>query len=197
MAHYRQCSGNNRHLLSHKLKWQRRSVLSDVLSVGQIQAVLSDLETNKPWYCLLYLLWLSTGLRNAEIRGLTWDCIRWEGGEVLVMKSLRRDRYSSGKVEWALAKTGKERVVPLILEVLDVLRQHQWEMEELGVYDPYGLVFVTFAKPTSRLKMPSWQSPSLSGNEPVQLCTPSRPKHPRPRPKPVTILVQGTSGHDR
>jgi hypothetical protein len=37
----------------------------------------------------------------------------------------------------------------------------------------------------------------LSGNEPVQLCTPSRPKHPRPWPKPVTTLVVGTSGHDR
>ena len=33
MTHYRQCSGGNRHLFSHKLKWQRRSVQSDVLSV--------------------------------------------------------------------------------------------------------------------------------------------------------------------
>ena len=146
MTHYRQCSGGNRHLFSHKLKWQRRSVQSDVLSVEEIQSVLADLETNEPWYNPLFLLWLSTGLRNAEIRGLTWDCIRWEEGEVLVMESLRRDGYSSGKVEWAPTKTGKERVVPLTRQVLDVLRQHQWEMEHLGVYDPYGLVFVT---PTS------------------------------------------------
>ena len=33
MTHYSQCSGGNRHLFSHKLKWQRRSVQSDVLSV--------------------------------------------------------------------------------------------------------------------------------------------------------------------
>ena len=105
--------------------------------------MLSDLETNEPWYYPLFLLWLSTGLRNAEIRGLTWDCIRWEEGEVLVMKSLRRDGYSSGKVEWAPTKTGRERVVPLTPQVLDVLRQHQWEMGHLGVYEPYGLVFVT------------------------------------------------------
>ena len=32
MTHYRQCSGGNRHLFSHKLKWTRRSVQSDVLS---------------------------------------------------------------------------------------------------------------------------------------------------------------------
>jgi integrase len=146
MTHYRQCSVGNRHLFSHKLKWQRRSVQSDVLSVEEIQAVLSDLQTNESWYYPLFLLWLSTGMRNAEIRGLTWDCIRWEEGEVLVMKSLRRDGYSSGKVEWAPTKTGRERVVPLTPQVLETLRQHQWEMEHLGVYDPYGLVFVT---PTS------------------------------------------------
>ena len=146
MTHYRQCSGGNRHLFSHKLKWQRRSVQSDVLSIDEIQAVLSDLQTSEPWFYPLFLLWLSTGLRNAEIRGLTWDCIRWEEGEVLVMKSLRRDGYSSGKVEWAPTKTGKERVVPLTLLVLDVLREHQQTMEQLDIYDPYGLVFVA---PTS------------------------------------------------
>ena len=126
-----------------KLKWQRRSVQSDVLSVDEIQAVLADLQSNESWYYSLFLLWLSTGLRNAEVRGLTWDCIRWEEGEVLVMKSLRRDGYSSGKVEWAPTKTGKERVVPLTPEVLETLKKHQQQMEQLGVYESYGLVFVT------------------------------------------------------
>jgi hypothetical protein len=60
MTHYRQCSGGSRHLFSHKLKWQRRSVQSDVLSVEEIQAVLSDLQTNESWYYPLFLLWLST-----------------------------------------------------------------------------------------------------------------------------------------
>jgi len=108
--------------------------------------VLSDLETNEPWYYPLFLLWLSTGMRNAEIRGLTWDCIRWEEGEVLVCKSLRRDGYSSGHHSWASTKTGRERVVPLTAQVLEVLRQHKEQMEQLAIYAPYGLVFVT---PTS------------------------------------------------
>jgi len=146
MTHYRQCSGGNRQLFTCKLKWQRRSVQSDVLSAEEIQAVLADLQSNEPWYYSLFLLWLSTGLRNAEIRGLTWDCIRWEDGEVLVCKSLRRDGYSSGQHSWATTKTGRERVVPLTPEALETLRQHQWEMEHLGIYDPYGLVFVA---PTS------------------------------------------------
>jgi len=146
MPHYRQCSGGNRHLFFHKLKWQRRSVQSDVLSVDEIQAVLADLESNESWYYPLFLLWLSTGLRNAEIRGLTWDGIRWEDGEVLVCKSLRRDGYSSGHHSWATTKTGRERVVPLTAQVLETLQQHKAEMKKLGIYDPYGLVFVT---PTS------------------------------------------------
>jgi len=146
MTHYRQCSGGNHHLFFHKLKWQRRSVQSDVLSACEIQSVLSDLQSNESWFYPLFLLWLSTGLRNAEIRGLTWDSIRWDEGEVLVMKSLRPDGYSSGKVEWAPTKTCKERVVPLTPQVLVTLKEQQHEMEQLGVYDPYGLVLVT---PTS------------------------------------------------
>jgi integrase len=146
MTHYRQCSGGNRQLFSHKLKWQRRSVQSDVLSLDEIQVVLADIQANEPWYYPLFLLWLSTGMRNGEIRGLTWDCIRWEEGEVLVMKSLRRDGFSSGHYSWAPTKTGRERVVPLTPLVLDVMREHQQTMEQMGIYDPYGLVFVA---PTS------------------------------------------------
>ena len=58
-------------------------------------------------------------------------------------KSLRRDGYSTGEHTWAPTKTGKERVVPLSEDVLEVLRRHQKAMEAEGVFDAYGLVFVT------------------------------------------------------
>jgi len=64
MTHYRQCCGGNRHLFSHKLKWQRRSVLSDVLSVEEIQMVLSDLESNEPWYHTLGRFIIETSSGN-------------------------------------------------------------------------------------------------------------------------------------
>jgi integrase len=148
MCQYRQCCGGKKELFTHKLKWKRRSVHSDVLSVDQIQAVLSDLQRNEAWFYPLFLLWLSTGLRNGEIRGLTWDCIHWDAGELLVTKCLRRDGYSGLHI-WAPTKTRKERVVPLTPLVLDVLREHQREMERLEIYDPYGLVFVTRGKFTN------------------------------------------------
>ncbi len=78
-----------------------------MLSTEEIQAVLADLQSNESRYYPLFLLWLSSGLRNAEIRGLTWDCIRWEECEVLV-----------------------------------TFMEHQQQMEQLRIYDPYGLVFV-------------------------------------------------------
>ena len=68
MTHYRQCSGGNCHRFSHKLKWQRRSVQSDVLSVEEIESVLADLETHEPWYSPLFLLWLSTGMLGPHQR---------------------------------------------------------------------------------------------------------------------------------
>jgi integrase len=39
--------------------------------------------------------------------------------------------------------------VPLTLQVLDVLKQHQQQMEQLGIYEPYGLVFVAHSSHTN------------------------------------------------
>ena len=143
LMHYRTCSGGNRHLFSHTLKLTRRSIHSDVLSTTDIQAVLADLKTNEAWFYPLFCLWISTGLRNGEIRGLTWDCIRWEAAEILICKALKRDGYSSRQHIWGTTKTGKERVVPLTPEVAATLKQHKQQMMQLGLYDPTGLVFLT------------------------------------------------------
>ena len=101
-----------------------------------------DLQSNEIWYYTLFLLWLSTGMRNGENRGLIWDCIRCEDGEVLVMKSLRRDGYFTQAHSWAPTKTWKECVAPLTLQVLIIFKQNKEQMEEIGVFEPYGLLFV-------------------------------------------------------
>ncbi len=143
LMHCRQCSGNNHHLFSHTLKLTKRSVQSDVLSTADIQAVLGDLKTNEEWFYPLFLLWISTGMRNAEVRGLTWDCIHWVEGEILIYKTLKRDGYSSRNHIWGTTKTGKQRVVPLTSLLATTLKEHQQQMQQLGLYDPYGLVFLT------------------------------------------------------
>lgn len=143
LMHCRQCSGNNHHLFSHTLKLTKRSVQSDVLSTVDIQAVLGDLKVEEEWFYPLFLLWMSTGMRNAEVRGLTWDCIHWVEGEILIYKTLKRDGYSSRNHIWGTTKTGKQRVVPLTSLLANALKEHQQQMQQLGLYDPYGLVFLT------------------------------------------------------
>ena len=139
----RNANPSNRQLFTYRLTLKQRSVQSDVLSVEEIGMVLKDMKEQEQWFYPLFLLWLSTGLRNAEIRGLTWDCIRWSEGELLICKTLRRDGYSSGKLAWAPTKTGKERVVPLTPQVLETLLEHQCQMQEQGLYEKQGLVFLS------------------------------------------------------
>ena len=76
----RNANPSNRQLFTYRLTLKQRSVQSDVLSVEEIGMVLRDMKEQEQWFYPLFLLWMSTGLRNAEIRGLTWDCIRWSEG---------------------------------------------------------------------------------------------------------------------
>ncbi|MCP9878053.1 site-specific integrase [Cyanobium sp. A2C-AMD] len=138
----RVCPGS-KVVFTHRLKFQKRSVQSDVLGKDEIQAVLMDLKANDTWYYPLFALWLSTGLRNGEVRGLTWDCIKWSEGELLIHKALRVDGLNNHKFLWASTKTGKERIVPLNPMVLKVLEEHKNQMQASGLYDPNGLVFLT------------------------------------------------------
>ncbi len=130
-------------LFTCSLKFTKTPRHTDVLSAGEIQAVLTDLQTNDAWFYPLFFLWLSTGLRNGELRALTWDCVRWQEGELLIHKSLRVDGLSTHRFIPATTKTGKERVVPLHAQVLQVLREHQIKMDAIGLYAPTGLVFLT------------------------------------------------------
>ena len=59
--------------------------------------------------------------------------MRWDEGELLVCKTLRRDGFKTGQHSWAPTKTAKERVVPLPVQVLEVLKKHQQQMRELDL----------------------------------------------------------------
>jgi integrase len=130
-------------LFACSLKFQSTPKHSDVLTSGEIQAVLADLQSNDAWFYPLFFLWLSTGLRNGELRALTWDCIRWQEGELLIHKSLRVDGLHTHRFIPSTTKTGVERIVPLNGALLQVLKDNQDQMKSLGLYDPDGLVFLT------------------------------------------------------
>ena len=133
----------NQALGSVRIKVPPRSVQEEVLSKGEIQKVLEDLLVNEDWYYPIFAVWLGTGLRNAELIGLTWDCVRLEEGELLISKTLRRDGVYTHKRQWGGTKTGKSRVVPLREDLVVLLQEHQQQMAGLGLNTRDGLVFLT------------------------------------------------------
>jgi len=133
----------SKHIFQHNLRYKKTIAQSDVLSIEEIKTILNDLKENDRWFYPLFSVWLSTGLRNGEIRGLTWDCVRWDEGELLIAKSLRNDGFNAMNVSWASTKTGRERIVPISPQIKEILQQHKSSMEELGIYDPRGLVFIS------------------------------------------------------
>jgi integrase len=133
----------NQALGSVRIKVPHRSVQEELLSKGEIQRVLEDLRVNEDWYYPIFAVWLGTGLRNAELIGLTWDCVRLEEGELLISKTLRRDGVYTHKRQWGGTKTGKSRVVPLREDLVVLLQEHQQQMAGLGLNTRDGLVFLT------------------------------------------------------
>ena len=81
----------NKALRVVQVKVPARSVQEEVLSREEIKSVLDDLRSNEEWFYSRFAVWLSTGLRNAEVIGLTWDCVHLDAGALLISKTLRRD----------------------------------------------------------------------------------------------------------
>jgi len=133
----------NKALASVQIRVPHRSVQEEVLSKGEIKRVLEDIRSNEVWFYVCFAVWLGTGLRNAELIGLTWDCVRLEEGELLITKTLRRDGVATHRRMWGGTKTGKSRVVPLREDLVVLLQEHKEQMESLGLDTQKGLVFVT------------------------------------------------------
>ena len=133
----------NQALAAAVIKVPSRSVQEEVLSKGEIQRVLRDLEEREGWFYPVFAVWLGTGLRNAELIGLTWECVRLEEGELLISKTLRRDGVATHRRRWGGTKTGRSRVVPLREDLVVLLQRHQEQMGEFGLDTDRGLVFVT------------------------------------------------------
>lgn len=127
----------------HRIKVPPRSVVNDVLSRTEVLLILDYLKNNDDWYYPVFFVWLGTGLRNAELIGLTWDSVDFEQGELKITKSLRRRDDSNTLRVWSNTKTRRHRIVPLTPGVVEVLKQHLMRMQELNLYSQQGLLFLT------------------------------------------------------
>ena len=81
----------NKALRLVQVKVPARSVEEEVISRDEIKSVVDDLRSNEEWFYPCFAVWLGVRLRNAEVIGLTRDCVHLDEGELLISKTLRSD----------------------------------------------------------------------------------------------------------
>lgn len=67
---------------------------------------------------------LFTGMRLSELLGLTWDCVDWRAGTILVNKQLALPAHRTSGL-FLSPKNGKSRTIVPASAVLDALKHHQ------------------------------------------------------------------------
>lgn len=94
------------------------------LSNEQVKGLLELADSDEVYGILLKLIVL-TGLREAEAMGLTWDCVDFEKGTILVNKQLQKRPKSAGGMVFSSLKNGKPRLLRPAPYVMELLRQRQ------------------------------------------------------------------------
>lgn len=114
--------------------------LDEVQSKAFLQAVKGQrFET-------LFTITLFTGLREGEALGLTWDCVDFSKGTILVNKQLQREKKKGGAYIFAPLKNDKARTITPAPWVMQLLRTHrakqaEWHLKVGPVWEDSGLVF--------------------------------------------------------
>ena len=139
----RRVQPQNPGLKGHKIKVPPRPIATEIFTKSEVNIILSHLDDNEPWYFPVFATWFSTGMRNGELIGLTWDCIDFEDERIKVVKTLKRIDQVSTRREWSGTKNGKHRYIPMSKMVVQVLLEHREAMQQQGLFDPQGLVFLT------------------------------------------------------
>ena len=98
-------------------------------------------------YQYLYYIDLFTGMRQAEIIGLTWDCVDFKKGVIRIEKQFRKIHAGGMQYEFSSLKNGKKRTISPALIVFDVLRkvkaeQSRWKLQAGEAFNnEYNFVF--------------------------------------------------------
>lgn len=108
-------------------KVTRRKI--EPLESDEVSKFLSAIKGHK--YEAVYFVTLFTGLRQGEVLGLSWDCVDFENGMLLINKQLKRRNHHKG-ADYHLdsTKNGKERLIAVAPAVMDMLlKQKTWQEE--------------------------------------------------------------------
>lgn len=97
----------------------------------------------------LYLVTLFTGMREGEVLGLTWPCVNFASGTILIKQQLQREKKAGGQYSLVPLKNDKPRTITPAPSIMELLRQHRkkqaaWQLRAGELWDnPAGLVFTT------------------------------------------------------
>ena len=97
-------------------------------------------------YEAVFLVILFTGLRQGEVLGLTWECVDFAAGTVLISKQLQKMRSGDRGYYLASTKSGKSRKLTPAPSVMKLLRHQQaiqaeWRLRAGAAWQDSGLVF--------------------------------------------------------
>mgnify|MGYP002857581963 FL=1 len=114
------------------------------LTDEQVKLFLKEIEGNK--YELLFKVFLFTGLREAELLGLKWDCVNFNEGTILIDKQLNKSQKKGGKYMFTPPKNNKSRTLnpaPFVMNLLKEQKKLQDEMRQTAgpAWEESGLVF--------------------------------------------------------
>ena len=105
-----------------------RAVRKEIVPLedDQISEFLKAIEGHVHEY--LYKITMFTGMREGEVLGLTWDCIDFNRGTLIIKRQLVRDRQRGGEYHFSTPKNGKMRVIvlaPTVVELFQAQRSKQ------------------------------------------------------------------------
>lgn len=123
-----------------------RAIRKEIHPMDEIQVAnfLAAIQDHPHEY--LYKIALFTGLREGELLGLTWDCIDFEQGTLLVKQQLRREQKKGGQYYFSSPKNGKSRTLALAPSVvhlfqLQKLRQNGLRVQAGELWEEHNMVF--------------------------------------------------------
>ena len=98
------------------------------LEEAEISTFLKAIEGHK--FETVYLVALFCGARQAEILGLTWDCVDFKNGTILISKQLIKDK-NNGQYYLSTNKNDKSRRITAATYVMELMKKHRRAQMEM------------------------------------------------------------------
>ena len=107
-----------------------RIVKKDIMPLDEADTKLFLEAIKGDPFELLFTVTLFTGLRKGEVLGLTWNCVDFLRGTILVEKQLQQEKKKKGKYYLATLKNDKPRSVTPAPWVMQILRKQKLKQAE-------------------------------------------------------------------